>query len=40
MVAPGVQVYSCIPPTKTVDGMFKFSFMDGTSMATGEQEWR
>ncbi|MBD2772688.1 S8 family serine peptidase [Iningainema tapete] len=34
VVAPGVQVYSCIPPTKTPDGTYAYNYMDGTSMAT------
>jgi serine protease AprX len=34
IVAPGVQVYSCIPPEKKSDGVYQYSYMDGTSMAT------
>ncbi len=34
VVAPGVQVYSCIPPEKTPRGTLDYSYMDGTSMAT------
>ena len=34
VTAPGVQVYSCIPPEKTPQGTFQYSYMDGTSMAT------
>ncbi|MEL7355906.1 MAG: S8 family serine peptidase [Cyanobacteria bacterium J06560_6] len=34
VVAPGGQIYSCIPPTKRPDGTFEYTFMDGTSMAT------
>lgn len=34
VVAPGVQVYSSIPPTKYASGTFEFNYMDGTSMAT------
>jgi subtilisin family serine protease len=34
LVAPGAQIYSCIPPTKRPDGTFEYNFMDGTSMAT------
>ena len=34
IVAPGVQVYSCIPPEKTPQGEFRYTYMDGTSMAT------
>jgi subtilisin family serine protease len=34
VVAPGAQIYSCIPPTKQADGTFLFTYMDGTSMAT------
>lgn len=34
VVAPGVQVYSCIPPTQTPEGSYAYNYMDGTSMAT------
>ncbi|MEJ6481438.1 S8 family serine peptidase [Nostoc punctiforme UO1] len=34
IVAPGSQIYSCIPPTKGPDGTYEYNFMDGTSMAT------
>jgi subtilisin family serine protease len=34
VVAPGVQVYSCIPPERAPEGTFEYSYMDGTSMAT------
>lgn len=34
VVAPGAQVYSCIPPTKTHHGTYEYNYMDGTSMAT------
>ncbi len=34
VVAPGVQVYSSIPPAKRPDGTFEYTYMDGTSMAT------
>jgi serine protease AprX len=34
VAAPGVQVYSCIPPEKTPTGVFDYTYMDGTSMAT------
>jgi subtilisin family serine protease len=34
VVAPGVQVFSCIPPENRSDGLFEYSYMDGTSMAT------
>jgi serine protease AprX len=34
VVAPGVQVYSCIPPTRTPEGTYAHNYMDGTSMAT------
>jgi subtilisin family serine protease len=34
VVAPGVQVYSAVPPEKTSQGTFEYSYMDGTSMAT------
>ena len=34
VVAPGVQIFSCIPPERTSGGTFEYSYMDGTSMAT------
>ncbi len=34
VVAPGAQVYSCIPPEKRADGEYRYTYMDGTSMAT------
>jgi subtilisin family serine protease len=34
VVAPGAQIYSCIPPSKRSNGNFEYNFMDGTSMAT------
>jgi subtilisin family serine protease len=34
VVAPGVQVYSCIPPEKRPTGPYEYAYMDGTSMAT------
>jgi serine protease AprX len=34
VVAPGVQVYSCIPPVKRNEGTFQYNYTDGTSMAT------
>jgi subtilisin family serine protease len=34
VVAPGAQVFSCIPPEKQPDGIYEYSYMDGTSMAT------
>ncbi len=34
VVAPGAQVFSCIPPTRAVGRLFDHVFMDGTSMAT------
>lgn len=34
VVAPGVQVLSCIPPEKRPDGVHEYAYMDGTSMAT------
>jgi len=34
IVAPGVQVFSCVPPQKTPKGVYEYSYMDGTSMAT------
>ena len=34
VVAPGAQIYSCIPPIKRDNGSFEYNFMDGTSMAT------
>jgi serine protease AprX len=33
-VAPGVQVYSCIPPTERPDNEYTYAYFDGTSMAT------
>ena len=33
LVAPGVQVFSCIPPTRAAGHVFDHVFMDGTSMA-------
>jgi len=32
--APGTQVYSCIPPVQQPDGIYEYTYMDGTSMAT------
>jgi subtilisin family serine protease len=34
VVAPGVQIYSSIPPEKKPSGIYEYSYMDGTSMAT------
>jgi len=34
VVAPGVQVLSCIPPELRPDGEYDSVYMDGTSMAT------
>ncbi len=34
VAAPGVQVFSCIPPEKRPEGVFEYTYMDGTSMAT------
>ena len=34
VVAPGAQVFSCIPPERTSEGTFEYTYMDGTSMAT------
>jgi subtilisin family serine protease len=34
VVAPGVQIFSCIPPEKRPDGVFEYTYMNGTSMAT------
>src|SRR5262249_33650766 len=34
VVAPGVQVYSSIPPAKRHDGVYEYAYFDGTSMAT------
>jgi subtilisin family serine protease len=34
VVAPGAQIYSCIPPFKGSNGNVEYTFMDGTSMAT------
>ncbi|UCE46712.1 MAG: S8 family serine peptidase [Phycisphaerales bacterium] len=33
VVAPGAQVFSCIPPQKTPSGYYEYTYMDGTSMA-------
>ncbi len=33
VVAPGAQVYSCIPPQERPDGTYEYTYMDGTSMA-------
>jgi subtilisin family serine protease len=34
VVAPGVHVYSCIPPANRPDGVYEYAYFDGTSMAT------
>lgn len=34
IVAPGVQVWSCIPPERQDDGTYEYAYLDGTSMAT------
>lgn len=34
LVAPGTQVWSCIPPGPGTGGPHSYAFMDGTSMAT------
>jgi serine protease AprX len=34
VVAPGVQVFSCVPPQKVPQGIYEYSYMNGTSMAT------
>lgn len=34
VVAPGAQVYSCIPPESRGDATYEYTYMDGTSMAT------
>ena len=34
VVAPGAQIYSCIPPEKRPNGTYEYTYMDGTSMAT------
>lgn len=34
VVAPGYQVFSCIPEEKRENGIFEYSYMNGTSMAT------
>jgi subtilisin family serine protease len=34
VVAPGGQIFSCIPPEKRPDGVFEYTYMNGTSMAT------
>jgi subtilisin family serine protease len=33
VAAPGAQVYSCIPPQSRPDGVYEYTYMDGTSMA-------
>lgn len=33
LVAPGVGIYSCIPPEQRPRGRFEYMYMDGTSMA-------
>lgn len=33
VAAPGVQVFSCIPPEKRADGTYEYTYMSGTSMA-------
>src|ERR1051326_9102237 len=34
IVAPGMNVYSCVPPQDTPNGTREYAYMDGTSMAT------
>jgi subtilisin family serine protease len=34
VVAPGVRIYSCIPPASRHDGVYEYAYFDGTSMAT------
>lgn len=34
VVAPGVQVFSSVPPERTPEGTFEYGYFDGTSMAT------
>ena len=34
LVAPGTQIYSCIPPEQKNGGILRYTYMDGTSMAT------
>lgn len=34
VVAPGAQIFSCIPPEQTPDGVYEYNYLDGTSMAT------
>ena len=34
VAAPGVQIYSCIPPQERPTGTVEYTYMDGTSMAT------
>lgn len=34
IVAPGVSVYSSIPPANRPDGVYEYAYFDGTSMAT------
>jgi serine protease AprX len=34
VVAPGSQIYSCIPPEEKPDRTYEYAYLDGTSMAT------
>jgi subtilisin family serine protease len=34
VVAPGVSVYSSIPPANRPDGVYEYAYFDGSSMAT------
>ena len=34
IVAPGVQIWSCIPPERRPERTYEYAYMDGTSMAT------
>jgi subtilisin family serine protease len=34
VAAPGVQVYSCTPREQRPEGVYEYTYMDGTSMAT------
>jgi subtilisin family serine protease len=34
VVAPGVQIWSCIPPERRPDGTYQYAYLQGTSMAT------
>jgi subtilisin family serine protease len=34
VVAPGVQIYSCVLPVRQPDQTYEYNYMNGTSMAT------